>query len=478
MISLSIGHIAQLVSGRLFAPTLGDSNIAQLVVTGSVETDSRLVSAGALFIAKPGEVTDGHNFVQAAKDAGAVAAVVEREISSVDLPQIVVTDAVAALGLLAKAVLALVRAETGLKVIGVTGSNGKTTTKNMLRAILSRGGKTIAPIESYNNEVGAPISVLKIDRETRYLVAELGAGGPGSIAYLADITRPDIAVELKVGMAHAGEFGGIETTAAIKAELLDYLPADATAVLNLDDSYVREMVANRELKKVWFGTAQDADYQASGHQLSLDGTSFDLRWPEDPTGQNTQRVTLKILGEHHVMNALASIAVADSLGVARDRIIAALEELPLAERWRMQVLQAPNQVTVINDAYNASPDSTKAALQTLAQLGRSTGRRTVAIIGEMAELGEFSRLEHDAIGRLCVRLNLGLVIAVGAGAHLVYMGATQEGSYSGEAQFLESVDTALVGVREMLRSGDIVLVKSSKSANLRHLGDALAEVNA
>jgi len=478
MISLSLGQIAQMVSGRLYQPTQKDFDIADVVVTGSVETDSRLVAEGALFVAKPGEVTDGHNFVAAAKQLGAVAAIVEHELSSVDLPQIVVENSVAALGQLAKAVLAQVRAETGLKVIGITGSNGKTTTKNMLRAILSRAGKTIAPIESYNNEVGAPISVLKIDRETRFLVAELGAGGPGSIAHLADITRPDIAVELKVGMAHAGEFGGIETTAAIKAELLDYLPADAIAVLNLDDSYVREMVAERELNKVWFGTAPDAEYQASGHELSLAGTSFDLRWPEDPSGTNTQRVTLRILGEHHVMNALASIAVADSLQIDRAQIIAALEELPLAERWRMQLLEAPNGITVINDAYNASPDSTKAALQTLAQLGRSTGRRTVAVIGEMAELGEFSRLEHDAIGRLCVRLNLGLVIAIGAGAHLVYMGATQEGSYDGEAQFFESVDTALAGVREMLRSGDIVLVKSSKSANLRHLGDALAEVNA
>ena len=474
MIELTLGQISQLVSGRVFASASEADQMAAVAITGSVETDSRLVAPGALFVAKPGEVTDGHNYLQAAKDAGAAAAIVEREVTSVDLPQIVVADSVLALGQLAKGVLAMVRAETGLKVIGITGSNGKTTTKNMLRAILSRAGETVAPIESYNNEVGAPISVLKIDFKTKFLVAELGAGGPGSIGYLADITRPDIAVELKVGMAHAGEFGGIDATAEIKAELLDYLPADAVAVLNADDGYIRAMVDGRELNSIWFGTDSDADYRAASHQLSISGTGFELRWPDG----ETQWVNLQILGEHHVMNALAAIAVADQLAVPRAEIIAAIEALPLAERWRMQVLPAANGITVINDAYNASPDSTKAALQTLAQLGRSTGRRTVAIIGEMAELGEFSRREHDAIGRLCVRLNLGLTIAVGSGAHLVYMGATQEGSFSGEAQYFESVAEALAGVREMLIAGDIVLVKSSKSANLRHLGDALAEVNA
>lgn len=213
MISLTVAQIAELAGGRALSGS-------EVVITAGVETDSRLVEAGSLFVAKPGEVTDGHNFVAAAKAAGAVAAIVERELPEVDLPQVLVADAVTALGLLAKGVLARVRAETDLKVIGITGSNGKTTTKNMLRAILSQVGPTVAPIESYNNEVGAPISVLKIDRATKFLVAELGAGGPGSIAYLTDIVRPDIAVELKVGLAHAGEFGGIETTAQIKAELL------------------------------------------------------------------------------------------------------------------------------------------------------------------------------------------------------------------------------------------------------------------
>jgi UDP-N-acetylmuramoyl-tripeptide--D-alanyl-D-alanine ligase len=475
MISLSLAQIAAAVGGSI----IGDG-FAEIRVTGSVETDSRLVAAGALFFAKPGEVTDGHNFVASAQDSGAVAAVVEREVAGVTIPQILVENVVEALGQLAKFVLAEVRQGGQLKVVGITGSNGKTTTKNMLRAILSQVGPTIAPIESYNNEVGAPISVLKIDRETRFLVAELGAGGPGSISYLAQITRPDVAVELKVGMAHAGEFGGIETTAAIKAELLKELSSDSISVLNADDTYVRQMAIDVPGKSVWFGTSEGCDYWADNYELSLAGTSFDLHWPESDvtSGSHITRVQLQILGEHHVMNALASAAVAHQLGVAPDVIVSALEALPLAEKWRMQLTHTSDGISVINDAYNASPDSTKAALQTLAQLGRQTGRRTVAILGEMAELGEFARTEHDAIGRTAVRLNIGLVIAIGENAKLIYMGANLEGSYDGESQYIESLDGALPTVRGMLRAGDIVLVKSSKSANLRHLGDALLEVNA
>jgi len=225
--------------------------------------------------------------------------------------------------------------------------------------------------------------------------------------------------------------------------------------------------------KVWFGTGPDSQYRADNYEMTLAGTGFDLHWPDG----SVNRVTLQILGEHHAMNALASSAVADLLGVPRPQIVSALEQLPLAERWRMQLSHRADGVSIINDAYNASPDSSRAAMQTLAQLGRQTGRRTVAVIGEMAELGEFSAEEHDKLGRLAVRLNIDLLIAVGPAAKLVYMGASFEGSFDGESQYFESLDEALTGVRGMLRSGDIVLVKSSKSANLRHLGDALLEVN-
>ena len=468
MIQLNLGEIATAVGGKLL-----DLNHGETTVTSSVETDSRLVQLGGLFVAKPGEQTDGHLFVGAAKQAGAVAAIVEHEIADVQLPQIIVANAVEALGLLAKHVLQVVRQRSDLQVIGITGSNGKTTTKNMLREILSTAGETIAPIESFNNEVGAPISILKVTEDTKYLVVELGAGGEGSIRYLAEIAKPNIGVVLKVGLAHVGEFGGIETTAKIKSELPEALGADDLLILNADDGYVREMHSLTAAKKVWFGTSGDANYRATGQNLDISGTNFELNWPDSQVSQ----VKLQILGEHHIMNALAAAAVADSLGIDRTEIVSALEKMPLAERWRMQLMQRNDGVTVINDAYNASPDSTKAALQTLAQLGKS-GRRTIAVLGEMAELGEASREQHDAIGRIVVRLNIDQLVVVGQAAKLIHMGAEQEGSWAGESKFFESIDEALGYLRGMLMAGDIVLVKSSKSANLRHLGDDLMEVNA
>ncbi len=467
MIRLTLQEVANAIDGRLLNESFGD-----VVVTASVETDSRLVRQGSLFFAKPGEVTDGHLFVAGAGKSGAVGAVVEREVTDAsEVPQILVADVVLALGKLAKFVLEQLRRETDLQVIGITGSNGKTTTKNMLRAILSTAGSTIAPIESYNNEVGAPISMLQATTETKFLVVELGAGGPGSIAYLTDIAKPNVGVMLKVGLAHVGEFGGIESTAAIKSELATALGANDTFIFNADDGYVRDMCALTAATKISFGTAGDADYRATNLQLTIDGTSFELHWPD----AQSSSVLLQILGEHHVMNALASLAVADHFGLNRDAAIGALEAMPLAERWRMQVEHRADGVTVINDAYNASPDSMKAALQTLAQLGK-TGRRTIAVLGEMAELGQFSRDEHDAMGRFVVRLNIDQLVVVGEGARLIHSGAVLEGSWDGESKFYESIDEAFEAVREMLVPGDIVLVKSSKSANLRHLGDKLMEV--
>ncbi|MEY3855868.1 MAG: hypothetical protein RJA45_338 [Actinomycetota bacterium] len=463
MIKLKLSEIAAFVDGQLHG--------SDELVFGSVETDSRLVSGGTLFVAKPGEVTDGHKFLDSAKNLGAVGAIVEHIVSDVDLPQIVVEDSVAALGKLAKAVLARVKSAGNLKVIGITGSNGKTSTKNMLRAVLEQFGETIAPIESYNNEVGAPISVLKIDESTKYLVAELGAGGVGSIAYLADITNPDIGVVLKVGLAHAGEFGGIEVTAKIKSELVKALKSDDTFVYNFDDASVAEMTALTSGAKFSFGTNSAANIYFDNVNLSIQGTSADIHYSDGEIA----RLTLHILGEHQLMNATATIAVAEQLGLPRIQVRQALEKMPLAERWRMQLTNRVDGISIINDAYNASPDSMKAALQTLAHLGKS-GRRTIAVLGEMAELGEYSKESHDQIGRLVVRYNIDRLVVVGQGAKLIHMGAMFEGSWDGESIYFDSSSEALDYIRGMLISGDIVLVKSSKSANLRHLGDDLLEV--
>jgi UDP-N-acetylmuramoyl-tripeptide--D-alanyl-D-alanine ligase len=341
----------------------------------------------------------------------------------------------------------------------------------MLRAVLENFGNTIAPIESYNNEVGAPISMLKANFDTDYLVAELGAGGPGSIKYLAEMCEPDVGVVLKVGLAHVGEFGGIEATFEIKSELVKALGVNAEVILNSDDAMVSAMSDLTEARKTWFGTNAEANVRALNSQVTLSGTEFDLSF----NGNSRGKVSLKILGEHQVMNALATIAVTQVLGLDIDKAIHALEAMDLAERWRMQLLPGPNGSLVINDAYNASPDSMRAALQTLATLGRQ-GHRTIAVLGEMAELGSESVTQHDEIGRLVVRLNIDQLFVVGQRAKLIHLGALQEGSWDGESKFFESIDEALEQVRGLLGSGDIVLVKSSKSADLRFLGDALAEV--
>ena len=461
MIALSLKEIAEAISADL----VGDSAIT---VTGSVETDSRLVSRGSLFVAKPGEQTDGHLFVSVALDKGAVAAIVERSISE-DIPQLIVKDSVVALGLLAKYVVAKVKSVGELKVIGVTGSNGKTTTKNMLREVLSTKGETVAPEESFNNEVGAPYSMLRINEKTKFLVVELGAGGLGSIRYLAQMCKPDIGIELKVGLAHAGEFGGIEITQKIKAELVEELSAGGIALLNIDDERVKSMAEETPAKVSTFGLSDEAQYRAVDLEVSIKGTSFTFITPDGIRS----KVQLQILGEHHVYNALAALATAELLGADRDKAITSLEQMKLAEKWRMELSVSPTGLTVINDAYNASPDSMRAALQTLAQLGRQTGKKTVAVMGEMAELGEFSAHEHDAIGRIAVRLNLGQVVVVGKAAKLIHMGASQEGSWDGESQYFDEISDALGYLRGMLTGDEIVLVKSSKSANLRYLGDDL-----
>ena len=463
MITASAKKLADILGADL----LGDKEVN---VTGSAETDSRLVSKGSIFFAKPGEQADGHDFVADAKSRGAVVAVVEHRVD-VDITQLVVANTVDALGVLAAWLIGELKANGKLKVVGITGSNGKTTTKNMLRAILSQVGNTIAPIESFNNKVGAPISILRADLNTEFLVVEMGAEGLGTIAYLANMAQPDVGVILKVGMAHAGEFGGIDATAKIKGELAEALGADAWLVLNADDGMVAAMKDRTKAAVKWFGTSSESEYWASDISLSKIGTSLVLHWPD---GEHSA-IQLSILGEHHVMNALAAAAVSHLLGASKQQVVNALESMELAERWRMQRVVRSDGVTVINDSYNASPDSMKAALQTLAQLGRM-GTRTIAVLGEMAELGQYSRHEHDSIGRLVVRLNIDQLVVVGEGAKLIHMGASQEGSWDGESKFFPSIAEALEYLRGILADGDTVLVKSSKSANLRFLGDDLMEV--
>ena len=466
MIPLTLAEVNDALGGSL---TLPHRVTADAVVSGSVQTNSTLVEPGSIFFALPGEVTDGHLFAADAVARGAALVVAERPLD-LPVPLLVVPNGVTALADLARLVVARVRANGTLTVIGITGSNGKTTTKNLLQAILSAEGPTVAPAGSFNNQVGAPITMSQVDESTRYLISEMGASRAGEIARLVGIAMPDISVVLKVGLAHAGEFGGVEATQRAKSEIVRELPASAVAVLNADDDRVAAMAGMTAARVVWFGLSPDAEVRADGVRATASGTRFTLI-----VDGAAHEVALRILGEHHVSNALAALTVARELGVPVERAIAAIEAVPRAERWRMEVLQPGGGITVINDAYNASPDSTAAALKTLAQI-REPEQRTVAVLGEMAELGEYSHDEHDRLGRLVVRLNIGKLVVVGEGARRIHAAAGLEGSWDGESVFVPDLDAAYDLLREQLRAGDIVLVKSSKSAGLRFLGDRLGGI--
>lgn len=464
---MTLTEIASAVGGELVlaAGMTGDS-----VVDGSVQTDSREVEAGSIFVAKPGEVTDGHLFAPTALERGAVLLLVDHVL---DLPvtQIVVPDTVTALGDLATEVVARVRALGKLRIVGVTGSNGKTTTKNLLRAVLERVGPTVAARASFNNEVGAPLTMLELTADTEFLVAEMGASAIGEIARLVRMARPDVGIVLKVGLAHAGEFGGIEATVRAKTEMVsDLLPTD-TAVLNADDPRVAAMSERTRARVVTFGQGADADVRATDVRATSGGTTFTVHFASG----ESRSVSFRVLGEHHVMNALAAATSAELLGVPADAIVDALQSVHTAERWRMEVLGGRDGITVINDAYNASPDSMTAALKTLAQIAEP-GRRTIAVLGEMSELGELAGEEHDRIGLLVVRLGISQLVVVGAAARRMYISAIREGSWDGEATMVDSADEAVELLRDTVRPGDTVLVKSSNSAGLRFLGDQLGEM--
>jgi UDP-N-acetylmuramoyl-tripeptide--D-alanyl-D-alanine ligase len=468
MIDLTLSQLARVVSGEL---RLAEGDTDRTVVSGAVDTDSRLIERGGIFVAKPGESTDGHLFVGAALERGAALALVERPVEA-PVSQIVVPDVVTALADLAREVVARVRAQGDLRVVGITGSNGKTTTKNLLARILEGEGETVAPRASFNNEVGAPLTMLRVTNSTRYLVSEFGASAPGEIARLAGLVDPDIGVVLMVGMAHAGGFGGIEATLAAKSELVRAIRPGGIAVLNADDGRVASMAAiagERDASVRWFGRGPRAvDVRADDVEVTASGTRSTVI-----VDGVTASLTLRVLGEHHVMNALAAIAAATALGVPLQACIERLETVDIAERWRMQPLGS-DRVRIINDAYNASPDSMAAALRTLAQITQP-GERTVAVLGAMSELGEYAEEEHDRVGLLAVRLGVQRIVVVGPDARRMFLEAIAQGSWDGEAVFFATQDEAYDYLIGELRDGDRVLVKSSNSAGLRHLGDRLGE---
>lgn len=456
MIPLTLEEVAAVTGGRL-----ADGADPRRTVAGPVAVDSREVAAGALFVAVAGERVDGHDFAAAALDAGAVAILAARPVG---VPAVVVPDTVGALGRLARAVADRLPAA---RITGITGSSGKTSTKDLVGQLLANLGPTVAAAGSYNNEIGVPLTVCRAEATTRHLVLELGARGVGHIARLAAMAPPRIGVVLNVGTAHVGEFGSRDVIARAKAELVESLPADATAVLNADDDLVAAMAARTSARVVTFGLSETADVRAEDVELDASGRpTFRLVTP-----QGSAPVRLRLYGEHNVSNALAAASVAAACGMTVDDIAAALAEARAQSRWRMEVTERADGVTVVNDAYNANPDSVRAALKAL--VGMARGRRTWAVLGEMLELGDASRDEHDAIGRLAVRLDVSRLVVVGQGARPMHLGAGLEGSWGKESIFVPEAPDAVELLRTQLRSGDVVLVKASRAAGLERVAQAL-----
>ncbi|MCQ2001250.1 UDP-N-acetylmuramoyl-tripeptide--D-alanyl-D-alanine ligase [Arthrobacter zhaoxinii] len=474
MIELNAAEIAAITGGELIGPAAQTPGI---VVT-SATTDSREIVRGSLFIAKPGENSDGHLFVDAAFARGAMLALVERPVSDdagTPYPAVMVPDVVLAMGTLAAEIVRRLRAHGELTVIGITGSAGKTTTKDLLAGVLAEAGPTVSPVGSYNGEVGLPLTVFTAGYGTRYLVMEMGATRIGNIRYLAEMVKPDIGVVLFVGSAHAGEFGGVDNIAVAKGELVESLPAGGTAILNADDIRVAAMAERTEAPVLYFTSSPEEAHGAKNAVRALDARTdaegrpvFTLLLPDG----SRHDIRSGLIGAHHTANLLAAAAAAYAAGIPGEQIAEGLSGRTAASRWRMERTDRADGVTVINDAYNANPESMRAALRTLAELGRE--RRTWAVLGEMLELGDDAVTEHDAIGRYAVRLNISKLIVVGTGARAMHTGAVMEGSWGEESTFVETAEDAERILEESLAPGDLVLFKSSNGAALRFLGDRIA----
>ena len=457
MIPLQLSEVARITGGELRGP--------DVLVDGPVVTDSREAAPGALYVARVGEHADGHDYVPGAVAAGAVAVLGTRQVG--ETPTVVVADVQEAFAALARGV---VDRAPDLTIVGITGSSGKTSTKDLLAAVLRPAGETVAPVGSYNSEVGVPLTVSRVTRDTRYLVAEMGADGVGHIAYLARIAPPRIGLVLNVGQAHLGSFGSVEAIAATKGELVEALPEDGLAVLNADDPLVAAMASRSRARVQTVGLSEGADLRATDVELDeLGRARFTMHTPA-----GARQVQLRgLLGAHQVGNALSVTAAALELGLTLDQTVRALEEARPASRWRMELFELGG-ITLVNDAYNANPDSMRAALRALQQMG-SGGRRTVAVLGAMRELGPTSEAEHEGIGRAAAAADVRRVVVVGDGAEGIARGALAAGADPGTVSTVPDVDAAHALLTQELSDGDVVLLKSSRDSGLRFLGDRIVE---
>ena len=449
MIAMKASEIASVVQGTLHGE---DVTVSEAAVINSSEA-----TPGSLFLAIKGERVDGHDFVA---DARAHGAVLTLSTKSVEGPHIVVTDVVVALGKLAQHVRSNL---LNLTVIGITGSQGKTTTKELMASILSAAAPTVAPHGNFNNEIGAPLSLLHCTEATKYCIVEMGARHKGDIAHLCTIAQPNIGVVLKVGTAHLGEFGSIEAIAETKSELISSLSAEATGILGTYDAFTPKMAALHKGKNLTFGEGAECDIRATDIEIREGRAHFDLVTPEGRSA-----VGLRIVGLHQVANALAVASVATVLGFSLDQIASGLSTAESQAKWRMEINELPSLV-LINDAYNASPEAMAAALQTLVHFAQERGGESWAFLGKMNELGESSDADHAGVGTLASELGIDHLVCVGApqyGAKITAGSATTVHLCADKAE-------ALV-VAAHINPGDVALVKASRSEKLEELADSIS----
>jgi UDP-N-acetylmuramoyl-tripeptide--D-alanyl-D-alanine ligase len=450
MIKLSAREISLIVNGSLH----GDENI---MVTQAPAFDSRKAKPGALFLALVGENTDGHNFCSEAFANGAVLALTTK---AVDQPCVVVSDVMQAVADLAK----FVRIQLGnLTVIGITGSQGKTTTKDLLNYILSSVGETVAPVGSFNNELGVPLTILECNEQTKYCIVEMGARHIGDISALCEIAKPKIGAVLKVGNAHIGEFGSREAIAQAKSELVSSLGTGGIAVLGTYDQFTPAMKVADGVAVLTFGERSDCSVRAADVEIREGRPHFDL-----VTKSGRAAVGMRLVGLHQIPNALAAAAISSALGLSVDQIAGALSMAELASKWRMEIFELDGRL-LINDSYNANPESMAAALRTLALFAQERGGSSWAVLGKMHELGPSENADHAAIGQLVGDLAIDHLLTVSMPAY------GQGVSVGSETKVHELSDkNSAVTLLSQMQSGDVLLVKASRAEHFEEIAQEVA----
>jgi len=450
MIKISAAEFANVVSGKLHL--LSEETILNEVPV----INSKKAVKGTFFAAFKGEHVDGHDFVNSAITSGSKFALVSKPV---DAPSIQVEDVGQALLTLT----AYVRNKlTDMKLVGITGSQGKTTTKEFLESILQLDGNTVATEENFNTDIGVPLTILRCDEQSKYCIVEMGARHVGDIAKLTKVAAPDVGVVLVVGRAHLGEFGSVEALAKTKAELITGLPANAVAVLGSYDKFTPKMADDLPLKKIIFGDGQTV--RAADIEMHGGYAHFDL---VTPSGRNP--VSLQVLGEHQIPNALGAAAAAVALGISNEQIATGLITAILSSKWRMEVEELEG-LKIINDYYNANPESMKAAIKTLVLLSQESGGASWAILGKMHELGDAEQAGHQEVVKYCQDFGVDHLVTVSTGLY------KYEENENSEKHMLihncANADTVLELVNNF-SAGDVVLLKASRSERFEDLANLL-----